>query len=77
LFGPSASELSDMLRFGINVARHTVDGKPYTTRDAAILRQAAPFQNLIWTRAIFDHVEREAIGQSLLGIPDYKFNARF
>jgi hypothetical protein len=68
LLGPTASEFSDVARFGVNWGRHLADGRRYTRQDAATLRQALPFQNLMWLRGFFDSAER-MIGQDLLGVP--------
>jgi hypothetical protein len=76
LLGPSASQFADLARFGVNVSRHHFADRDYTTRDAFVLRQALPFQNLIWSRKIFDEAER-LIGQDLLGVPHYRYERKF
>ncbi|ODT20109.1 MAG: hypothetical protein ABS54_14375 [Hyphomicrobium sp. SCN 65-11] len=67
LMGPTLSQASDLIKFGVSVSRRTADDRDFTKRDARTLRESSPFQNHILFRGIFDEAQQR-IGEDILGI---------
>lgn len=65
LMGPTMSEISDLLKFGVKTSKVLTDGEDFVARDARTLREASPFQNHILLRFIFDEAE-QALAEDLL-----------
>lgn len=59
LLGPTASQVSDLIKLGVHVARNSSEGKPFVQRDARTIREMAPWQNHIILRGLFDEAERQ------------------
>ncbi|WP_143149142.1 hypothetical protein [Hyphomicrobium sp. CS1BSMeth3] len=67
LMGPTLSQASDLIKFGVSVSKHTADDRDFTKKDARTLRETSPFQNHILFRGIFDEAQQR-IGEDILGI---------
>ena len=44
LMGPTLSQASDLIKFGVNVSKQAADERDFTKKDARTLRETSPFQ---------------------------------
>lgn len=67
LMGPTLSQASDLIRFGVSVSKHAADDRDFAQKDARTLRETSPFQNHILLRGLFDEAQQR-IGEDILGV---------
>lgn len=70
LLGPTASQTFDAAKLAGHWSRYAFDDRDFKRSDARTVREAAPFQNHVIMRHFFDYLEKDGIGDTLMGIDD-------